>query len=417
MFRKYLLTALVHVVEHDKAFQIYFGAVVCVLSAILMCGKNTPYADKLHGKISSAALVQLALTYVSALLFYDDGDQRSLWWQEEERKWGIILVVGNSLVFLWMAWRLGCAVTDSLDDAKGAIHIRETGYLMALPPRAPGIAWHIFVSHTWATAQDQARVIKERLKQLVPGINTFLDVDNLDDISRLEDYVAASQVILIFLSGGYVTSRNCLRELRAAVHQKKTLLVVRETEDQKGRISDESVRESLKDEPELLAALFDAPSVDWQRVSEYQNVSLLQIARQLVPEAKRNQLYLPGGPLEEMETCVLPPAPSVHLYVSPHNVGADLMAQELGQAFVESGQARGRRSNKRARNRNRVALEVTSESGGLSSAGAMLLLLDKSTWSAPADDMAALTRKRSLAQDVSRAMREGIKIIMAHECA
>ena len=64
MFRKYLLTAVVHVVEHDKAFQIYFGAVVCVLFAILMCGKNTPYAHKQHGKISSAVLVQLALTYV-----------------------------------------------------------------------------------------------------------------------------------------------------------------------------------------------------------------------------------------------------------------------------------------------------------------------------------------------------------------
>ena len=56
---------------------------------------------------------------------------------------------------------------------------------------APDVEWHLFISHVWSTGQDSARVIKERLRHLVPGIECFLDVDNLDDISRLEDYVAA----------------------------------------------------------------------------------------------------------------------------------------------------------------------------------------------------------------------------------
>ena len=434
MVRKYLLTAVVHVVEHDRPFQIYIGAVVCIGFAILMCGRNTPYAHKLHGKISSVALIQVALTYVSALLFYDDGDTRSVWWQEEERKWGIILVLGNSLVFSWLVWRLGRAFNDSLGDAKGAIHNRATGQLMTLPPREPGVKWHLFLSHSWETAQDQARVIKERLNQLVAGVNVFLDVDDLDDISRLEDYVAASQVILIFLSGGYVTSKNCLRELRAAVAQQKPLLVVRETEDKKGRISDDAIRESLKDDA-LLDALLGAPSVDWHRVSAYQDVSLLQIARQLVPEDERSQLYLPGGPLEELETCVLPPSSSAggaHLFVSPHNPGAEAITQELTGVFGtpvgghDGGQGRSTLFAPLRRSRltgagaggrtTRVPLSARSDADAFESAGAMLLLLNRTTWSAADGDLAAAARKRSLAHDVSRAMRAGLRVVMAHEC-
>ena len=426
MVRKYLLTAVVMVVEHDRPFQIWMGAVVCIGFAILMCGKNTPYATQLHGRISSVALVQIALTYVSALLFYDDGDKRSVWWHAEEEKWGIILVLGNSLVFSWLVWRLGRAFNDSLGDAKGAIHNRATGQLMVLPPRELGIRWHLFLSHTWETGQDQARVIKERLNQLVAGVNVFLDVDDLDDISRLEDYVAASEVILIFLSGGYVTSKNCLRELRAAVDQKKRILVVRETEDKKGRVDDKAVRESLKDpnDKALLEALLSAPSVDWHRVSAYQDVSLLQIARQLAPEAEREHLYLPGGPLEELEGCELPPSSSAggaHLYVSPHNPGAEAIARELAGAFGTAVDGSGHVGSRRRRSSlsaatTRAPLDARSDADAFESSGAMLLLLNRQTWSAAEGDAAALARKRSLAQDVSRAMRAGIKVVMAHEC-
>ena len=45
--------------------------------------------------------------------------------------------------------------------------------------RAPSIGtgnFHLFLSHAWATGQDQMRVVKQRLSEIVPGLQIFLDV-------------------------------------------------------------------------------------------------------------------------------------------------------------------------------------------------------------------------------------------------
>ena len=62
------------------------------------------------------------------------------------------------------------------------------------------------------------RVIKQRLLEMIPTLQIFLDVDIPDFlIGNLEKYVAASQSVLIFCSAGYFTSANCLREIKHAV--------------------------------------------------------------------------------------------------------------------------------------------------------------------------------------------------------
>lgn len=42
-------------------------------------------------------------------------------------------------------------------------------------------------------------------------------MDDLEDISDLEGYVKATQVMLFFISKQYFASRNCLREVRDGV--------------------------------------------------------------------------------------------------------------------------------------------------------------------------------------------------------
>ena len=44
---------------------------------------------------------------------------------------------------------------------------------------------------------------------MLPGVLIWLDVVNLEDISKLEEYVDGSAVVLIFLSRGYFESKNC----------------------------------------------------------------------------------------------------------------------------------------------------------------------------------------------------------------
>ena len=64
-------------------------------------------------------------------------------------------------------------------------------------------------------------MIKLRLMHMLRGVRVFRDVDDLKDVSKLEEYIEHSSVVLIFLSQGYFTSRNCLREVMAATRLRK----------------------------------------------------------------------------------------------------------------------------------------------------------------------------------------------------
>ena len=69
----------------------------------------------------------------------------------------------------------------------------------------------------WKWGQDQAATIKSMFGTMLPGTRVFLDVDNLDDIAKLEEYIETSEVILVLLTRDYLSSWNCRRELAAAV--------------------------------------------------------------------------------------------------------------------------------------------------------------------------------------------------------
>ena len=93
-------------------------------------------------------------------------------------------------------------------------HSKNEASLLKL---SKGTRQHLFLSHVWKTGQDQARVIKQLLKEVLPGIRVFLDVDDLTDVSLLESEIDASCKVLVFVSSGYFESKNCLRELVRAI--------------------------------------------------------------------------------------------------------------------------------------------------------------------------------------------------------
>ena len=76
--------------------------------------------------------------------------------------------------------------------------------------------------------------MKEQTLRMLPSCKVFLDVHDLDDIDKLEQYIAATAVILLFISKDYFKSPNCLREVRAALDQKKPLLLVHEANVKRG---------------------------------------------------------------------------------------------------------------------------------------------------------------------------------------
>ena len=405
VLRKYLLTSVVSVVAPNTEMQMFFGAIISIAALVLLVGYN-PYADRLCGRVANFCLGQLVITYVAAMLFFDHGSGPRWNTPEEEANWGAVLITVNIAVFGLLAFGAGGAVRGAVRDMQGAVRSRRTGELARLPPRPDGVAYDLFISHVWSTGQDQVRVIKERLKQLVPGVRVFLDVDDLHDITRLEEYVESSGYVVIFLSAGYLQSRNCMRELRSAIGRKRPLLVVRETERARGAMTNEEVLEACdNDEASALAkALLEAPQIEWFRLSDFQQTSLLQIARHLFPAAEADELYIPGGPEEKLSGEALPPPPKQgsHLYVSSQNVGALELSRELGQTFAKIADS------------GAEPLSVTSDVAAMESAHAFLLLLDTETWSD--EGGGAVARKGALAGQAAAAMRKGMKLLLAHEC-
>ena len=71
----------------------------------------------------------------------------------------------------------------------------------------------------------------------LPPIFPVFSVDDLEEIGNLEQYVAASQCVLIFLSKGYFHSANCRIELNSALRDGIPLILVQEADLKKGKLS------------------------------------------------------------------------------------------------------------------------------------------------------------------------------------
>ena len=120
------------------------------------------------------------------------------------------------------------------------------------------------VAVQWGTGQDQCATIKRQLTLLIPGVSIFLDVDDLEDIGALEEYVDATAVIMIFVSKGYFKSGNCLREARCTLAKKKPITLVHDAV-RGGAALDVIVIEECPEE--MQGPIFEGRDViEWHRI-------------------------------------------------------------------------------------------------------------------------------------------------------
>ena len=147
--------------------------------------------------------------------------------------------------------------------------------------------FHLFMSHTWRSGQDQVAVIKRQLNLLLPHPRIFLDVDDLENIDMIEQHVQESAAILIFMSKGYFSSRACLAELSAALACDKSLVLVHEASPSHGGAELKAFRSEC---PEVLRdyVFFDSEEAEarnvivWRRTKELGTFALQRIAEALV---------------------------------------------------------------------------------------------------------------------------------------
>jgi len=286
-----------------------------------------------------------------------------------------------------------------------------------------GHRWHMFLSHIWGTGQDQCATIKRQLCLLLPDVSIFLDVDDLESIDALEEYVDATAVIMIFVSKGYFKSGNCLREARCTVAKQKPITLVHDP------VRGGAKLDFIRDEEcpdELRGAIFDGRDViEWHRIKDFQMVSLKLLAEQLLfgcphfqEESVRGlPLYIPGE-LTGRRLAFRPSA-SPTLFVSNANPGAAAAAQLL-QAGMPALQVTRtpppsldparlqpvRAPSPLSRGRRGAAAKAASPATG-SVATHMLLFLAEQTF---LGDQGA-----QLAEELRRARAAGFPVVMLHE--
>ena len=149
--------------------------------------------------------------------------------------------------------------------------------------------------------------------------------------------IKSQALIMIFVSKSYFLSKNCLREVDAAVGQKKPLCLVIDPVRGGAPLAD------LKAEcrAELQPAIFGPPGMPrdiivWHRIKDFQLVSLKLLAEKLILSCPNNLgkpsigIFIPG----EVTRAKLAFFAPVRLYTSRNNPGASAVATRLRDGMV-----------------------------------------------------------------------------------
>ena len=308
----------------------------------------------------------------------------------------------------------------------------------AIPTAAMTSLSFRFAPHhaVWSTGQDQMRIVKQRLVEMVPELAVFLDVDDMEDISQLEGYVDRSQVILIFCSRGYFESKNCCRELTSAVIKGKRLIALLESEVKHGGMGVAEVRAELQamearydtwgmpwstpKADEIAEALLSQPVVEWTRIGVFQDVSMRILAERVLgitgtylegeigasvmtlraPLRQLPHLQPQKGAARQATMRALDKMGAArksnsskgpglcHLYCSPHNLGAEELVAEANAALG-------------------IHISTSSHFGQIGRCERMLLLLHSETFSGAAG--------RRFLGEVQQAMSQRVQLLLGHE--
>ena len=339
LVRKLWLTGFVFLIPHSLTLIRLSSAIFLTLGHIILLQRTAPYAQQSTAFIAVGSGVTLLCTLLAALLLkvYDELPEAQV-----VGFFGMESAFPLAMAVLGFNFAVLAAAAAILFAEFASIRTLKCGN--GLPPTVELVhgKWHhLFLSHHWDN-QDAVAAVKRQLELLLPGVKIFLDVDNLESIDKLEEYVQGSAAVLVFLgSPSYFASRNCLREVAAASDHKLPLVRLHESDSSKHTASlDELVIKCPSEHADFIFPQGEeTPVVSWHRLREFQLVSLAQIAEQMLrasPAYDKNvelPLFVPHG-LAWAQPAV-DASGGLHMYVSQLNMDAAKEALQEGAREVQ----------------------------------------------------------------------------------
>ena len=153
-------------------------------------------------------------------------------------------------------------------------------------------------------------------------------------VDLLERYVSQSQSLLIFLSDGFFSSRNTMREVGAAIGQHKPLVLLCDRMLDSPEVIEQRRHECQQ---RLYEAVFGPPDdqrlvIPWTRqAGEFQRESLRLVAMQVLRVTSTHGMDVELHMATSVRMKSLLFDPSMRLEFSHHNPGAQGAAFELGK--------------------------------------------------------------------------------------
>ena len=194
-----------------------------------------------------------------------------------------IMMACNVLAIVVTMVVLGYRATHELDPYRKALRDSETGEMVNPPALEQlGKDYHLFISHSWDN-QDTAAVLKRQLQLLLPSCSIFLDVDDLEDIHKLEMHVRESAAMLVLLgSSKYFSSANCQREFHEARKLDLPLLLLHDADASKNGEPLEALKKACPEEHHALLFGERTKVLPWHRVADFQMLTLAELAEDLI---------------------------------------------------------------------------------------------------------------------------------------
>lgn len=347
-------------------------------------------------------------------------------------------------------------------------------------PAIAANSYHVFLSHVWSSGQDQMRIVKQRLVEMLPELVVFLDVDgeskhasvtapppfpsavtprlhllsllrsDLKEIGSLEEYVKRTSNMLVYCTKGYLTSRNCQKELIASTRMAKPIITLVDMDKTRGdtHMSPDDIHATLIGLDETFAAvknvreesaeggansletsvsrrrmahewpggqmvygyLFSSDPISWNRIGHFQDVTMRVIAERML-SLDPGTTFVDRELVSRDHTPLASPSigdsrVKYHVYCSDFNPGAaGLMKEFADQMTIELLMDA---PDVEVDTTEADVLRATTAFCNMLECQHFLLYLTSETWTS--GDLS-----QRLVEEIHAAMDRGVHILLAHE--
>jgi hypothetical protein len=184
LLHKFFFTGMIQLMWPDEILQIWAGCIVCT-AFLTLCIVYQPYRLGTCQWVQVASLLQLLMTYMTAFVFFEDPriDYSAVETDEvASDRWGVLLVCINLSIFVIVVVFMMFEVYNEREQSSqrlrvcpGSVKLEASSRdRVVVAPRLESEDFHFFLSHVWGTGQDQMRIIKLRLTEMVPRLKVFL---------------------------------------------------------------------------------------------------------------------------------------------------------------------------------------------------------------------------------------------------